>query len=68
MDRFSGHQDITEIQLKTALNTIQSFNQTFNQSDAFFHRVTLTRSWVKRYTFSPCPKQQMPDSAKWDTY
>ena len=31
MDRHTGHQDVTEILLKTALNIIQSINQSINR-------------------------------------
>ena len=34
MDRCTGRRDITEILLKTALNTIQSINQSFSQNMA----------------------------------
>ena len=36
MDRYTGHRDITEVLLKTALNTIQSINQSQVLGTVFF--------------------------------
>ena len=59
MDRCTGRHDITEILLKTALNTIQSINQLYWYITKSFSSYLVNQNFSK-----PFPKRQILYSSK----